>query len=297
MSIRKTTALFALGVVLVLLTPITSIYALAPVPSDRYTITDHISGQISDFAIAVEDDTVGRTELYTVKFTLNGDSLRSRSKIELDFPVGYVLDDIDSVRYTDTDDLASDFGISGFQINGLHLSISLDSLEILPPMGTRVMIEIYSIANPQLAESYQVLLAVLTEESELLALPKLSDPLVIRPGPLASFKLSPKGIQQARAGTTIHFEVDTDDQFGNAVSVMESEISWGVIGVPTPTGIVEGGDFQAQHTGVSRVFATLGAFADTSGLVYVLPGAFAYFTLTGGADTCGRREQLAVGSR
>ncbi len=285
MNIRKTTVLFTLCVVLVSLTPITSVFALAPEPGDRYTITDHISGQISDFAITVEDDTVGRKELYTVKFTLIGDSLRSRSKIELDFPIGYVLDDIDSVRYTDTDDLFSDFGISSFEVNGLHLSISLDSLEILPPPGTRVMVEIYSIANPQLAESYQVLLAVLSEESELLALPKISDPFVIRPGPLSSFKLSPKGIQQARAGTTIHFAIDTDDQFGNAVSVNDSEILWGVIGVPTPTGIVEGGDFQAQHTGVSRVFATLGAFADTSGLIYVLPGAFAYFTLTGGADT------------
>lgn len=285
MNLSKTTAVYVLGVVLVLLTPSTSVFALAPDVPDRYTITDHIDGQISDFSISVEDDTVGRVELYTVKFTLNGDSLRIRSKIEMDFPSGYVLDDIDSVRYTDTDDLLSDFGVSSFQISGLHLSITLDSIEVLPPPGTRVMIEIYSIANPQLVDSYQVLLAVLSEESELLALPKLSEPLLIMPGPLASFKLSPKGIQQARAGTTIHFEIDTDDQYGNAVSVVESAISWGVIGVPTPTGIVEGGDFQAQHTGVSRVYATFGTFADTSGLIYVLPGAFAYFTLTGGADT------------
>ncbi len=277
--------MFLLFIVLLLLTPVTSGFALAPDPSDRYTVTDHISGQITDFSLFVEDDTVGRTNLYMVKFTLNGDSLSSGSKIELDFPNGYVLEQIDSVRYTDADDLNVDFGIAGFEVDGRHLSISLDSLEILPPAGTRVIIKIFSIANPQLMESYQVLLAVLSREFQLLALPKLSDSLVIRPGPLSSFKLTPKTIQQARAGTTILFKIDPDDQFGNAVTVSEEAITWGVIGTPTPIGIIEGGNFQAQHTGVSRVFAAYGGFADTSGFIYVLPGAFAYFTLTGGADT------------
>ncbi|MBK7090416.1 MAG: hypothetical protein IPH59_01640 [bacterium] len=285
MHIRETLYLIALSVVLLLLTPITSVFGLAPEASDRYTITDHISGQITDYSIVVANDTVGKVGLYSIKFTLVGDSLRSGSKIELDFPAGYSLEQIDSMRYSDLDALTEDFTITEFEVSGRHLSITLDSMEFLPPMGTRVMIDIYSVTNPTLAESYQVLLTLLTDESQLLALPILSDPLFIQHDAISTFVLTPEGIQQLRAGTILHFQVETSDQFGNLVGVPDAAVTWGVIGVPNPAGIVEDGSFQAQHTGVSRVFANYGGFADTSGLVYVLPGAFAYFTLTGGADT------------
>lgn len=285
MNIRATAFVTVLAVVLVIFTPITSVFALIPEPSNRYTVTDHIAGQITDYSLVVANDTVGRVGLYTIKFTLVGDSLRSGSKIELDFPAGYELDQIDSLRYTDLAALHEDFEIADFEVEGRHLSVTLDSLEVLPPSGTRVMIEIYSVVNPTQSESYQVLLALLTSENQLLALPKLSDPLFIQHDAITSFILTPEGIQEVRAGTILHFEVDLSDQYGNFVGVPDAAVTWGVIGMPNQAGIVEDGSFQARHTGVSRVFARYGAFADTSGLVYVLPGAFAYFTFSGGADT------------
>ena len=285
MSIRKTAIVWLLGVVLAAVAPMSSVFALTPQLNQRYAVTNHIIGQISEFSVVLENDTVGGTSAYTIKFTLSQDSLRSGSRIELDFPSGYALGTFDSLRYTDLDALNEDFSIADVEVQGQHISITLDSLETLPSAGSRVMIEIYSITNPQLADEYQVLLALLTDESELLALPVLSAPFVLVPGPLASFVLLPAGIQQARAGTTLEFSLETDDEYGNSVAVPNAGITWGIIGVPTPTGIIEDGTFQAQHTGVSRVFAAYGEYADTSGLIYVLPGAFAYFTLTGGADT------------
>ncbi len=285
MSVRETTVLFALSLVLTIFASVTSAFALAPEPSTRFTATQGVVGQITDLLMLVDNDSAGAPVRYEIKFTLENDSLRGGSRIEIDFPIGYYLGTIDSISFADFNDSLTDFTIRDFTIEERHLSISLDSLEILPPPGTRSVITLFSINNPQVADDYQILLTLLTDDSQLLALPELSEPLSIRPGPLSSFKLSPKGIQQVRAGTTFQFSIETKDAFGNLLSIPGSSISWGVIGAPASTGVVENGSFQAQHTGASRVFASYQTFADTSGLVYVLPGAFAYFRLGGGADT------------
>jgi hypothetical protein len=62
-------------------------------------------------------------------------------------------------------------------------------------------------------------------------------------------------------------------------------IVWSVLGVPTQTGTIVGGSFQAKTTGASKIIASYQPFADTSNLVYVLPGAFAHFEFTGGPDS------------
>ena len=274
-----------LGVVLALLAPAGSSFALAPDQPSRYAVTDDIVGEIVAFQLMVGSDTAGALTSYSIKFTLENDSLRSASLIEVDFPPGYSLEDIDSIHYFDLDETAADFAIESFEVSERHLSIRLDSLEILPPANTRSIITIYSIHNPDVATNYQCLLSLVANENQLLALPALSEVLNIKAGPPLLFDLTPNGIQQALAGTTIRFSVAVKDQFGNPISVPGSSITWGVIGVPTSAGIVIGGDFQAQHTGVSRVFASYQSLADTSGLIYVLPGSFAYFGLTGGTDT------------
>ena len=87
-----------LGVVLALLAPVTSSLAVAPDQSSRYTITDDIVGEIVAFQLMVGTDTAGALTSYSIKFTLENDSLRSASLIEVDFPPGYSLEDIDSIH-------------------------------------------------------------------------------------------------------------------------------------------------------------------------------------------------------
>ncbi|MGB5107301.1 MAG: hypothetical protein WBP29_08095 [Candidatus Zixiibacteriota bacterium] len=270
---------------LALVVPVASSFALASGQSNRYAITDDIVGHIEDYQVIAEVDTVGAVTSYTIKFTLEDDSLRSGTLIEVDFPPVYTLDLIDSVHYSDHDDLTADFSVASFSVDEGHLSVRLDSVEVLPAKGTRSMLTVYSVRNPEIAGNYQCLLSLVANDNQLLALPKLSEQLNIKAGRATTLELSPSAIQQARAGTTIHFSAQLRDVYGNALALPGSLVTWGVIGVPTPAGIIEGGDFQAQHSGVSRVFASFQTFADTSGLIYVLPGAFAYFGLTGGADT------------
>ena len=55
-----------------------------------------------------------------------------------------------------------------------------------------------------------------------------------------------------------------------------------MIGAPAVAGTIVDGEFQAQYTGASRVAASWQNLADTSDLIYVLPGVFSYLWMEGG---------------
>ena len=126
-------------------------------------------------------------------------------------------------------------------------------------------------------------LAIVSAENELIAPPTWSADFALIADKQASFVLYPETIQQLRAGTTLQYHVETRDRFHNATPL--PPIVWSVIGIPTQTGSIVDGSFQAHHTGASKIVATSGSAADTSSLVYVLPGVFSSLKLTGGRDS------------
>ncbi len=258
-------------------------YAIGPEFTASYQAAVDLPGSIPEFQIILENDTVGAATLYRLKFVIAGDSLPARASLEFDFPPYFDLNEIDSVRVTNTDGDSSQFTVVDYEVGGLHLSVELDSIGNLPEPGTQITVLAYGIMSSQTAGQYEVLIAVLRPDGQLVALPRLSEPFTLRPGPLAQFSVSPKGIQQLRAGTTLSFTPSWRDQFGN--NVTGGPVTWGVIGNPIQAGTMEGSSFLAKFVGQSRVFATYGQFADTSGLIYVLPGSFAYYSFVGGADS------------
>ncbi len=263
-------------------------------PIRSYTSLDQINGVISSFIVLPGVDTVGRETVYELRFQLDGDSLPSGASFELDFPPPFNLSGIDSIAYVDNDFAAADFEVESWEVEDHHLSVRLDSLDDLPDAGTEFRLRIYGFTNPVLAEVYQLLLTIVSAESQLVALPKFSSLFLIVNERLFSIEITPVGIQEARAGEAIQFEALTNDLYGNSVVV--GPVLWSVLGLPEPAGVVEDGNFNAQHAGASRVIARFGTLADTSGIIYVLPGAFAYFTMHGGADSSVAGESWQDGS-
>lgn len=284
MRMKYLTALLAIGIGLTILLSTSSALGYDPQWDNRYTAADNIVGSIDNFAIQLGSNVAGALNKYSVKFTFTGDSLRSNSRIEIDFPPYMAPVDVDSVHYSDND-LSADFTIESFTTDNNRLSVQLGELDPVPGPGNRIAIDIFLVRNPEVIGDYKFLLTLVSEDNQLLAMPKLSDAFTIVAAAPALIDLTPAGIQQVRAGSTLHFNVAIKDVHNNLITVPANQITWGVVGVPQAAGVVFDGDFQAQHVGASRITASYQSLSDTSGLVYVLPGTFAYFGFTGGADS------------
>ncbi len=240
-------------------------------------------GTISQLSVYPLIDTVGVKTKYSVEFILSGDTLQPEATILLNFPSGFGLTEVDSVLYSDADVGNIEYQVGGISHSGQGLQITLSATGQAPAAGSKITLSIFSIRSTTVTGSYQIALAILSSASELIAAPTWSTSFSLRADKLASFSLYPEGIQQLRAGTILQFYVTTLDRYGNAVTVQP--ILWNVIGVPVATGTISGGTFQAKRTGASKIVAAYQAFADTSSLVYVLPGAFAHFVMSGAPDT------------
>jgi hypothetical protein len=241
------------------------------------------SGTITQLTVFPQYDTVGVKTIYRVEFALNGDTLQSEATIRLFFPTGFGLTEIDSVLYSDDDPGNVEYQIGDVSHEGQELKVKFAADGQAPVTGSKITLRLFNIGNATAARSYQIALAIESQTEELIAAPTWSASFSLRADKLATFSLYPEGIQQVRAGSILQFSVGTLDRFGNAVSVQT--INWNIIGVPSPTGTISGGTFQAKHTGASKIVASYQSFADTSSLVYVLPGVFAHFAVNGAPDT------------
>ncbi len=272
-----------LVLVCLLLTP------LAPAQND--TKTDfwsqqslaETSGTITQLTIFPQVDTVGVKTVYRVEFSLNGDTLQPEATVRLYFPTGFGLTEIDSVLYSDDDPGNVEYQIGDLFHEGQELRVEFAAGGQAPMIGSKITLKLFGVRNATATRSYQIALAVVSLTNELIAAPTWSASFSLRADKLASLSLYPEGIQQVRAGAILQYSVVTQDQFGNAIFVQP--INWSVIGVPSPTGTIAGGTFQAKHTGASKIVASYQWFADTSNLVYVLPGAFAHFVMSGAPET------------
>ena len=241
------------------------------------------SGTITQLTVYPQYDTVGVRTVYRVEFTLNGDTLQTEATVRLFFPTGFGLTEIDSVLYSDDDPGNVEYQIGDVSREGQELRVKFAAGGQAPVTGSKITLKLFGIRNATTARSYQIALAIVSLTDELIAAPTWSTSFSLRADKLATFSLYPEGIQQMRAGTILQYYVETLDRFGNAVSVQP--INWSVIGAPSPTGTISGGTFQAKHTGASKIVASYQSFADTSSLVYVLPGVFAHFVVNGAPET------------
>lgn len=257
-----------------------SALAVGPQSPHTYTAADGIVGKITEFLVVPDNDTVGAMTDYRLKFILDDDSLPSGAMLELDFPAYFDVSEIDSIVCSNNDGDSSQMSVVSYELEGLHLSVRLDSVENHPEPGTQITLTIYGLVSATTADSYQVLLAVVRSDGQLVALPRLSEPFTLKPAPLSQFAISPKGLQQIHAGESIVYSVSRKDQYGNIVP--GGPVTWGVIG---SAGTLQGNTFVAQFVGAAKVFASYQTFADTTAYIYVLPGDLSYFDLTGGADS------------
>jgi hypothetical protein len=238
-------------------------------------------GTINDLSILPDNDTVGQTTSVVVSFALADDSISGGTEFQLVVPPEYGFSEVDSVVYSDIDAFNTDFGVDHFEFSDGIMRVELDTLGSAAAIGIQTQLTIYGVSNPQEVGSYRFALALLTSEGDWLAPPVWSPYFDLIAGPLAQLELFPKGVQSVQAGTTIRFYIQTTDQYGNDVSV--SLVDWQVLGAPVVTGTIVDGNFQARKTGASRISAAAGGLADTSSLIYVLPGAFAYLSMDGGS--------------
>jgi hypothetical protein len=241
------------------------------------------SGTITQLTVFPQVDTVGVKTVYRVEFALNGDTLQPEATVRLFFPTGFGLTEIDSVLYSDDDPGNAEYRIGDVSPDGQELRAQFTADGQAPVMGSRITMKLFGVRGATLAHSYQIALAIVSTTDELIAGPTWSASFTLLADKLATFSLYPEGIQQVKAGTVLQYYVTTQDRFGNTVSV--SPINWSVIGMPSPTGTIVGGAFQAKRTGASRIVASYQSFADTSSLVYVLSGTFAQFVMSGAPDT------------
>lgn len=238
------------------------------------------NGAINDLSIMPGNDTVGVITDLIITFTLSDDSISAGTQFQLVVPPEYNFAEVDSVVYYDVDNFNTDFGVDHFEFSDGIMLVDLDTLGNAATIGSEIQLTIYGVINPQEVGSYRFALALLTAEEAWLAPPVWSPYFDLVSGPLAQLELFPKGIQSVQAGTIIRFYIQTTDQYGNDVAV--SSVDWQVLGAPVVTGTIVNGNFQARKTGASRVRAEADDLADTSSLIYVLPGAFAYLSLDGG---------------
>lgn len=234
------------------------------------------------FALTAElsDNEVGERASLAIEFSFEGDSLTPGSHFEVVMPPEFDLSELDSISYGDGDSSNTDYLVEEYSLDGDMLLIELDTLGTAPYDSSAIAVTIYGIKNPQLVGSFRIALALLNKEGEWLAPPLWSPYFQIEPGLPANLELYPKGVQSVRAGNVIYFDVETSDQYGNILGT--GDIAWSVIGAPVITGTIVDGVFQARKSGASRVVASNGLLADTSSLIYVLPGVFAYLSLSGG---------------
>jgi hypothetical protein len=242
-----------------------------------------MSGTIPQLLIFPQIDTVGVRTVYRFEFALFGDTLQSEATVRLFFPSGFGLTEVDSVLYSDDDPENVGYQIGEVSREGQELRAKFSGEGQAPAIGSRITLKLYGIRNATAAGLYQVAIAIVSLTDQLIAAPTWSTSFALRSDKMATISLFPEGIQQLRAGTILQYTAETRDRFGNAVTVQP--INWRVIGAPVPTGTISGGTFLAKYTGASKIVASYESFADTSSLVYVLPGAFAHFTVSGAPDT------------
>jgi hypothetical protein len=240
------------------------------------------SGDIGNFFISPQTDTVGRRTVYSIDFVVSGDTLTPGATLQLYFPIGFVFSALDSVTYFDNDTGNTNFGIAGISSSPGLLSVRLSESGEAPAIGSKITLRLFGLESSVVAATYQLILAIISAENELIASPTWSSIFELVPDRITVFRLLPEGIQQVHAGTTLRYQVESFDQYSNPITAQP--IQWSVIGLPVQTGTIVDGDFQARFTGASRIVASYGEFADTSKNVYVLPGVFAYFGFTGGPD-------------
>src|SRR5690606_22419605 len=106
-----------------------SALAVGPQSPRTYTAADGIVGTITEFLVVPDNDTVGAMTDYRLKFVLDGDSLPSGAKLELDFPAYFDVSEIDSIACSNNDGDSSQMSVVSYELEGLHVSVQLDSVE------------------------------------------------------------------------------------------------------------------------------------------------------------------------
>ncbi|HSH00460.1 MAG TPA: hypothetical protein VLB27_10440, partial [candidate division Zixibacteria bacterium] len=124
----------------------------------------------------------------------------------------------------------------------------------------------------------------------VLAGPGFSSALSVTAGPVAQVSLSPSEPRTLRAGETLGFTAVARDVYGNSVTQSASDFDWRFAPDGASLGSLSPGVLLARSVGAGAVIARHGGFADTSGVITVLPGGLAEIRLelperlfTGGA--------------
>jgi hypothetical protein len=250
-----------------------------------------LSSAFLNLSDSMSTDIVGRGAIHRFRFTVVDSVIRPGSALVMTFPESFDLSTLNRVAYNDSDLTNSDFLVDTFIVGGMSVLVELDTLGTTPAEGVAVVIELDSIFSPSVSGDYWVAVTAVDSAGMLLAGPSLTPALSIEPDALDSIAISPTGIQELVAGQTLGFSCRAWDRFDNELFGFQPE--WSIVPLPVVLGeITEDGVYLATRTGFTKISCEVGLHADTSGVIYVFPGPFDHWHVTGFPDSVAAGVQL-----
>jgi hypothetical protein len=235
---------------------------------------------------SLEIGIVGRYDTHGVSFLMADSVIRINGSLIFTFPDSFDISTMSSFAYADSDTLNVDPQFSSFEIAGNSIRLDLDTLGTLPADSSLITVTLDSILSPRTPGEYYIVVSSVDSIGELIAGPTVSPGFVIDPDELASIAVSPSSVQTVNAGNTILYSCQGWDQFANELT--DFVPFWEVVpAVPLSDlagEISEDGVFLAKLRGTSRIVCQVDTFTDTSALVYVFPGEFDRYEVTGFPD-------------
>jgi hypothetical protein len=243
---------------------------------------EEASGTLVDVAVELESDTVGSLTTLIVSFGILGDQLPPQAQIQIAFPPEFDKSTIDSMIYSDTDELNIDYQVVEWLAANDIVSLELDTLGTPATEGSQMSVAIYGLGNAETSTSYRLALAILDSNDAWLAVPVWTPQFSLQPGPLSSFSIDPNGVVSVNAGEVINFEVNAEDGYGNILTLDLESVDWILLQSPGGNHEVSAGRFEARLAGSYKLKASYGEFSGQC-IIYVLAGEFAQLRLAGGA--------------
>lgn len=246
--------------------------------------------QIFGFVDSLGLGVAGEHDTNYISFTPTDTLIYKGTQVLFTFPDEFDLESLASIEYSDNDENNTDFAIDSMSRVENTLRIYLDTTGTAPLQYSKIQFVLNDIVNPTVSGYYQVALAVADSAGRITYGPEVSAPFQVIPGDLDSIRVTPRGVQQIRAGKYLQFDCTCYDSFSNVLECGSKE--W-LISASNITGEIDStGLFWAKYVGPFHVNCQVGGLIDSSDQLFVVAGDLYTFNMTGFPDTITAGETL-----
>jgi hypothetical protein len=229
-------------------------------------------------AVLPASGVAGETEAY--RLLVSGGDFPERGKIVLEFPAGFDLRPLRSVKARARDDERGLFKTGRFKVSGTTLELEFQNR--LPGTAHMVLFELERVQNPARAADYRPSIRLFDQANEGAAtfLPVevftiVSDrPIQLAIGPTPSV---------LKAGESVELNVAAADRFGNSIG--EVSVGWKIDPGSTGGGRLVGSRFFATRSGTVELIAEKRGIAPVSTMFQVGFGALDHFEIAGSPES------------